>query len=697
LSFKPETINVASKEYAKNPRRIIQLFNNLLAEMNNYDYDVDFAQEYETLICCVLIIREEYPNYYEMIVNSPKVFNDEYPGQDETVKRFVRIAQTTLGKVEIQVLSKVLFNSHHQFDAVATDIKDAINTFDTEKVLSVWETEKTNIEDYIFDRFDYAVKNNFIDTELVPLFDMLAHINTTMQFETHFAKKIDERIVDFLPNIISKTSNQENLCKYALLRENHGDKKIKTALIEECKRVEKQEKGKHWETLFNAVLSVFKDKETSTELSSTYTLYQQDIEYQDFSEEQIESLLSDEFVQQRISELPTDEESNEILLDTGTKEYETVKWLFENKKKNIAEETYVAFFEKIIGKEDDSENRMRGKTVDEIAEILTFANPILSLIPDKRLNTQPQTLYSLIVNDRQVPRLQYSNNQTVLTNPQYYNSQHYISSNFVDECIETDKFISELSDFVINIYRISDNKTSVVKEVGKLIKKTNLDDEFLQLINKGYSLNPVLDLIFDDDEKYEEENIFKQVDRLTLLKHCFNQKNDKKQFVISDDKAKKKLNDLLVFAQKEKSNDVFALLETLSEQERYKNQLTSLIREKDSAFVNSLPPKLLNLAVSSFNKENYNEFADNFAFLSVIMQNGNKTQKGYVVSILTAKLDNNADIDKVLNLIETMKDVSTSDVNVLYSHLEKYQTDNKDIISEVINKKIEQLKKKKPK
>jgi hypothetical protein len=680
LNFKPETINIASKEYARNPRRIIQLFNNLLAEMNYYD--TDFATENETLICCILIIREEYPDYYKNIINSPKIFNDKYSSEKENIKRFLRIAQTALGKVEISNLSQILTNSYHQFDNVSADVKDAIETFDTDKVLSVWKTEKNNIEDYIFDRFDYVIKNNFIDNELVPLFDMLAHINCNYQFEAHFSKKIDEKILDFLPNIIIKTNNHENLCNYALLREEQGEKQIKEALVKESKRAEKEETGKYWKLLFNAVLKVFQDKETSIALSSTYTLYQQNIEYHFFSENQIEYLISNEFVQQRISELPKNDENKEIILDTKTKEYEVIKWLFKNKK-NITVETYAIFLAAIIGK-DNSENRMRGKTIDEIVDILKFANPLLNLIPNRKLTTQSQTLYSLIVDNRKIPHPDY---------PDY--PQDDQQANFIDECINEEKYIDEVSEFVINIYRIGNNNTNVVTEISKLLKKTNLDSKFIQLINNGYTLNSILDLIFDDDENYEGKNNFKQADRLTLLKYCFNQKNDKKQYIISEDKAKDKLNDLLIFAQKEKSDKVFNLLEILSEQERYKILLTALIIKKNSTFINSLSQKLLKLAVNSFKKENGSDFANNFEFLSVIMQNGTKIQKGFVISILAAKLDKDSDIDKVLSLIETIEDISLFDSNgVLYSHLGKYQEDNKDKISEDINKKIEQLKNK---
>lgn len=673
LTFKPETINVASKEYAKNPRRIIQLFNNLLAEMNYYSND--FAQMNETLICCVLIIREEYPKYYRTIINSPKILNEEYSGEEENVKRFIRIAQTALGKVAISDLSMVLTNSYHQFDDIAVDIKDAIETFDTDKVMSVWESEKGNVENYIFDRFDNSIKNNFIESELVAYFDLIAQINTKYQLESHFTKRVDEKIRNFLSSIISKTKNHENLCRYALLREQQKDKTIKTELVEASKSSEKQENDLPWKSLFNAVLKIFQDKKTSIALSSTYTINPDIVDSVDFSEEQIENLLSEKLVQLRISALPTNENS-EILLDTETEEYQKVKWLFENKK-NITEDTYGHFFAKVIGDKND-ESRMRGKTIDVIAKTLDFINPLLKLIPDRKLTTQPQTLYGLIVNDRKMPHPSFPTQ-----------IQYDTVDNFIDECLIAEKHISEIKEFVINIYRISNNITDVKNEIDKLLQTNFLDVEFIQLIEKGYSLQPFIDSIFDDEDDFSDN------DRLIILKHCFNQKDFTGGLIIEEQKAKTKLNSLLTYAQSNKSNEVFTLLETLILQEKYKNILATLIIEKDSAFINSLPTIFLKLAINSLNKDNFNDYANNFEFLSVIMQNGTNTQKGYVVKILTAKIDNFQDVEKVLNLIDSMENISSFDKSgLLFSHLDNYQQQNKETLNQGVNERINRLKNK---
>lgn len=676
LNFKPETINTASKEYAKNPRRIIQLFNNLLAEMNNYTSD--FIQKNETLICCILIIREEYPEYYKKIINSPKIFNEDYSGEEENIKRFSRIAHTNLGNVAISDLSIILTNSYRQFDDIAEDIRDAIETFNTEKVLSVWNKEKDHVVNYIFYELDNSIKNNLIDTNLVAYFDLIAQINIKYPLEEHLTKRIDEKTQPYLSTIITKTKNHDNLCKYAQLREEQKDERIKIALVEDCKRDENQEESLHWKSLFNTVIKNFQDKETSIALSSTYTLYYYSVGSVDFSEEQIESLFSDQFVKQRIENLPYDN-NNEISLNTETKEYQKVKWLFE-KKKNITDETYGHFFIKVVGN-DSNGSRMRGKSIDEIAKILDFTNPILNLIPDRKLTEQPQLLYDLIINNRQISNPNYRQNIHPQQSPQY------LSKNFIDECLNETKYISEITEFVINIYRISNNKTSVVEEIDKLLKHTHLNKEFIQLINKQYSLLPILDLIFDDN------NDFSNNDTLTILKHCFHQKKNKGEYTIAEEKAKTKLNGLLIYAQTEKSKEVFYLLETLIEQERYKNLLTDLIIEKDSSFVNSLPSKFLKLAVSSFNRNNYNDYSNNFDFLSVITQNGNNTQKRHVIKILTEKLDKNQDIESVLHLISSMENIPSFDeAGLLSSHLDNYQRQNKDNISQEINDRINQLK-----
>jgi len=78
LHFKPDTLYLASREYSKNPRRIIQLFNNLLSEEELYSHLQDFnIKEHEALLCAHLIMKEEYPTLCKYVAEHPQFIKED--------------------------------------------------------------------------------------------------------------------------------------------------------------------------------------------------------------------------------------------------------------------------------------------------------------------------------------------------------------------------------------------------------------------------------------------------------------------------------------------------------------------------------------------------------------------------------------------------------------------------------------------
>ncbi len=676
LKFKPETINIASKEYARNPRRIIQLFNNLLAEMNYYDSD--FRERNETLICCILIIREEYPEYYKAIINSPKIFKDIETEYGSEVKRFKRISQTALGSVNISELNQVLTNSHYQFNNIAADIKDAVDTFDSDKVISVWEKEKDGISDYIIDKLENAIKYNLIETDLVSYFDLCAKINLKYSLEIHFTKRIDEKILPRLEKLIFNTSNYENLCQYALTRETQEDKTLRKHIVNYCIREHNQARDTYWVPLFKAVINTFQDKETSQKLSSTFDLYHQDIDIKKLSKVQIEILLSDKFVQGKLNNLSEYIDNKELSTIIDSQEYQLIKWIFENKN-NISQDTFGHLFAIVIGENNDS-NDFDGKTTDEI---INFINPLLDLIPDKLLSTQPKSLYDLIVNDRLV--------KNRMNNRSYYQGTVYV--NFIDESIKNNEYIEEISDYIFNTYRITDNKTDTRNEIEKLLQNTNVNNRLLELINKEFSLHPFVDIIVSNLNIDESTTDNDKKEIVNILEFCLKQTDEKGDYILPDNVVKTKLDRLLSYSYQNKDPEIFSFLEVLTTIDYYNKILSSLILQKESDLINSLPKKLLTLALNSFGENNYADYSENFDFLSVIVQNGNMEQKKYVVKILIENLINNETIEETIKLIELMQDIPSFDKSgLLYSHLNEYQQENKGSIDAILNKKINAVK-----
>jgi len=88
LGFSPDAIDIISKEYASNPRRIIQFFNNAKAEWDIIyqrlqdfsDTDIELAKN---TMCKLLIIREEWDFYYNQIrQDSSKLLSGTYSGPE---------------------------------------------------------------------------------------------------------------------------------------------------------------------------------------------------------------------------------------------------------------------------------------------------------------------------------------------------------------------------------------------------------------------------------------------------------------------------------------------------------------------------------------------------------------------------------------------------------------------------------------
>ncbi len=688
LNFKPETINIASKEYARNPRRIIQLFNNLLAEINYYDSN--FRAKNETLICCILIIREEYPDYYQQIINSPKIFNELDTStlnnsdnkQNEAIKRFKRITQITLGRVSLADLNKVLTNSHYQFDDIAMDIKDAISTFDSDKVISAWETEKDRISDYIVDKLEHAIKNNLSETDLVAYFDLCSEINSQHPLEMYFAKRIDEKVISYVETIIVNTHNHVNLCKYALSRAKQRDDTFKNDIINYCVRKYGEESKPPWSNLFRAAIDIFKDENTSEKLSSTFEMYPQDIDIKTLSEAQIKFLLSDKFVQKQLDKLLQHQDmgtwNDEFFIEItknkySTKIYKLVQWIFEHKS-NISITTYAYLFEHVIDttNQDKYKAWISNQTIDKIAQIIKFINPLLSLIPDKCLSIQPKALYDLIISDR---------------------GTQYSRKNFINECLEGNQYIEEVADYVFNIYRITDNKTDTTKEIEKLIENININSRLLALIDKGFSLYPFIDIIVSNLNIDESMTINDKGERIRILGFCFKQTNKKGNYILQEDVAQTKLDDLLYYAYKNQEVKIFAFLAELISIHHYKKILSTLILRKEPSFINVLPKALLELALNSFREDNYFDYAENVDFLSVIVQKGSINQKKYIVKILIDNLDKNKNIKDTIRIINLMQEIPAFDTSgLLYSHLKNYQQENKDAIDKKLNETINKLK-----
>lgn len=142
LGLNPTSVSVISREYATNPRRIIQLLNNLSIELTHFDSE--FRKDHESIICLIAIIREEYPKTLMEVVKNPKqLFNiskDNDPKCAYLLARTKAIVQKYENKLD--VLDQILTNSAVP-DYLPSEIRQALLTSDIAIIKDYLSSERS--------------------------------------------------------------------------------------------------------------------------------------------------------------------------------------------------------------------------------------------------------------------------------------------------------------------------------------------------------------------------------------------------------------------------------------------------------------------------------------------------------------------------------------------------------------------------
>ncbi|MFC1510566.1 P-loop NTPase fold protein, partial [Candidatus Omnitrophota bacterium] len=176
LNFKKETLDIISKDYATNPRRIIQLFNNLQVELEN-----SFAgiKGFEEAICKILVIKEEWPDFFKVVCGDSKVLKKKVVELEKNevinkifkdcpkLKAFLNKTYSFTSSVDSAIINKILFNND-SFDGLPDDLKVAIAGGTMEEVYkwlrdgqeSVNETALMLLLKYLFNEMEQEIGNS---------------------------------------------------------------------------------------------------------------------------------------------------------------------------------------------------------------------------------------------------------------------------------------------------------------------------------------------------------------------------------------------------------------------------------------------------------------------------------------------------------------------------------------------------------
>lgn len=644
LGFYDDTIALATKEFATNPRRIIQLFNNLSSELCLYD--IEFAKTHQATICAILILREEYNEFYKTVLKNPHILRtpSEY---DKDVEPFMRSADIYFRTCNINDISHILTNSDAQFGDIESGIIEGVRTYDSNSVI---EYAKTNDDknDILIDLIIKHIEDDINSRSILLMCNRLAFISkcfVVMPLSAATANRINSTFKGIYKDLIPNIGEQDikEICLFANILEEHKHPLLKKSII---KHIENNNEN---HTFFRIALSIFQNREDSKALSqlTTNTFIDNDIfDEISYSEDQLNHLFSEALFNKLLEG---------VQLDESNVQYRNLLWIFRHKR-NITVEMYDRFFS-TIG------SLTQNKKKEDTLQFVVLLMPYFKEIENKALKGTDgiHVIYKNIYEQRRV-------NNTIYKILSEYQNNPEATSTLVNGCYE--------------IYRIADGILSndIISTCYNNAKDIS-QKRILELSDNELSIIPFNNVILSETDYNNEQSI-------ELIKRCLlNRING--TWAIEESVANSKIKTLL---DKITEARVPKLILSLSEDDLCKKTIIHNIKGRSADYVNSLPEELFELAISAFSNENKEEFANNFEYLGIIASKGSEEQKTSVASLCTNNLNNNEKIPETLCILEKLELQTEASIKMISGTLETFKSTYPTVHKEIIGRLVEKFK-----
>jgi hypothetical protein len=122
----------------------------------------------------------------------------------------------------------------------------------------------------------------------------------------------------------------------------------------------------------------------------------------------------------------------------------------------------------------------------------------------------------------------------------------------------------------------------------------------------------------------------------------------------------------------------------------YKENICNALIAKGEDFINSLSPEILSKLIKVFSEETKDVYKNNYVFLSIVAEKGEKEQKSIVANLMIHNIHNRIDVSNSLLVIEKGK-FNNIIKKELISTLERYLTEVGDNIAEEVKERINKI------
>lgn len=234
LSLNPDTIDVVAKEYATNPRRIIQFLNSLTSELDYIyrRYAKSFSVKYQTQVAMMLIVREEWPTLFKFISESPYKLNNyseikNIPQElmPYEAASYLRKTFPHLSYIDESIIRKIISDSPE--NSLPDSVSHEINNREfkaVEEFSNLSEYNYIKLVQHYINEFEIAAERNVISS-LSSSFNDLLFLNS----QKELSKDECNRIYGILNNnnviiekCIKNSDDPDSLAKSINTTEKYG-------------------------------------------------------------------------------------------------------------------------------------------------------------------------------------------------------------------------------------------------------------------------------------------------------------------------------------------------------------------------------------------------------------------------------------------------------------------------------------------
>lgn len=672
LDFNPDTVDIVSKEYASNPRRIIQFFNNLQTELHNQEvnFGKDFISKHESLICKILIIREEWPEYYKLLCKQPHLFNESSKEKSEIIElnpdldTFLSNTISISKGYKIDIFEKILSNEN-VFKAMPDAILEAIQKKKAEDILGYIEKEnsqKNEVISYIIEQLRKGVTSGRYKTLVANTFDLVLKINSKVKLTAFDNHRIENNISKHLDKFLNKSDSYIELVKYLDSLYEQKISYLSEFIFELINNEYKKEAGERDEFCVDMVLNLTESISNGSLLQEIkapiYAGFEgESMSFKDYIKpENVKHIKSDKFFDLLISKVGQ--------LQSDSQELQDLIYYMAN-----IDLLYNYQKEKVFERFNAIHPNFTNQNSQNIFNVIQTVTPLLAELKDySKTTTQIDSFISKVLSNRVV------SNRNV---------------NFINEIINDVEKIKITTLFLENIFKASSHQVSV-KEYYSTIANSNaanrkiVNNSFLRLKNTyNYSLVTVLDIIVTD-------NVYDQ-DSFLLLKHALLYKS-KNKYSLPDETVNNKIIEMadIVFNGSEESDMILQFFEENIDDARIKVSLGNIISGKTKEEILLLTPKLLKLA---FDKITLNDelfkYKDDIEVLKAIGQSGEKSHLAKLAKVVISKLLQTETYQEAFDIIECSQPFNKPNTKNILEYLEDISKN--DEYNETTLKLIEKL------